>query len=52
VFSCSAIKLGKFCYGNIYRQAMNLQNVMVEWLALLIREVPGSNLDPEAGYPD
>jgi hypothetical protein len=29
-------------------------NVMVEWLALLlrIREVPGSNLGPETGYPD
>jgi hypothetical protein len=29
-------------------------NVMVEWLTLLlrIREVPGSNLSPEAGYPD
>jgi hypothetical protein len=29
-------------------------NVMVEWLTLLfrIREVPGSNLGPETGYPD
>jgi hypothetical protein len=28
-------------------------NVMVEWLALLrIREVPGSNLSLETGYPD
>jgi hypothetical protein len=29
-------------------------NVVVEWLALLIRirEVPGSDLSPESGYPD
>jgi hypothetical protein len=29
-------------------------NVMVEWLALLLhfREVTGSNLGPETGYPD
>jgi hypothetical protein len=29
-------------------------NVAVEWLKPLlhIREVPGSNLDPETGYPD
>jgi hypothetical protein len=29
-------------------------NVVVEWLAFLlrIREVPGSNLGPETGYPD
>jgi hypothetical protein len=29
-------------------------NVVVEWLTLLlhIREVPGSNLSPETGYPD
>jgi hypothetical protein len=29
-------------------------NVVVEWLVLLlcIREVPGSNLGPETGYPD
>jgi hypothetical protein len=29
-------------------------NVAVEWLRLLlcIREVPGSNLSPEVGYPD
>jgi hypothetical protein len=29
-------------------------NVVVQWLNLLlyIREVPGSNLDPEIGYPD
>jgi hypothetical protein len=28
-------------------------NVVVEWLALLlrIREIPGSNLSPETGYP-
>jgi hypothetical protein len=33
---------------------MNLQNITVEWLALLlcIREVPGSNLGPETGYPE
>jgi hypothetical protein len=30
------------------------RNVVVEWLAFLlcIREVPGSNLGPETGYPD
>jgi hypothetical protein len=29
-------------------------NVVVEWLTFLlrIREVPGSNLGPELGYPD
>jgi hypothetical protein len=29
-------------------------NVMVEWLALLphVREVPGSDLGPETGYPE
>jgi hypothetical protein len=27
-------------------------NVVVEWLTLLIREVPGSNFCPEVGYPD
>jgi hypothetical protein len=29
-------------------------NVIVEWLALVlcIREVPGSNLGTETGYPD
>jgi hypothetical protein len=29
-------------------------HVVIEWLALLlrIREVPGSNLGPESGYPD
>jgi hypothetical protein len=29
-------------------------NVVIEWLAFLlrIREVPGSNLGPETGYPD
>jgi hypothetical protein len=29
-------------------------NPKVEWLALLllIREVPGSNIDPETGYPE
>jgi hypothetical protein len=29
-------------------------NFMVEWSTLLLRiqEVPGSNLDPETGYPD
>jgi hypothetical protein len=29
-------------------------NVLVEWLTLLlnIREIPGSNLGPETGYPD
>jgi hypothetical protein len=29
-------------------------NVVVEWLTLLlrIREVPGSNLGPDTGYPD
>jgi hypothetical protein len=26
--------------------------VVVEWLTLLLREVPSSNLDPETGYPD
>jgi hypothetical protein len=31
-----------------------LLNVVVEWLSLLllIREVSGSNLGPETGYPD
>jgi hypothetical protein len=31
-----------------------ISKVVVEWLALLtrIREVPGSNLSPEIGYPD
>jgi hypothetical protein len=30
-----------------------MPDVVVEWLALLrIREVPGSYLGPEAGYPD
>jgi hypothetical protein len=30
------------------------QNVVVEWLTLLLRiqEVPGSNLDSEACYPE
>jgi hypothetical protein len=29
-------------------------NVVVQWLNLLlyIQEMPGSNLDPEIGYPD
>jgi hypothetical protein len=27
-------------------------NVVVEWLTLLLREVPGSNLGPETGYLD
>jgi hypothetical protein len=26
--------------------------VAAKWLTLLIREVPGSNLGPETGYPD
>jgi hypothetical protein len=31
-----------------------IRNVAVEWLTLFLRisEVPGSNLDPETGYPD
>jgi hypothetical protein len=31
-----------------------LLNVVVKWLIFLhhIREVPGSNLGPETGYPD
>jgi hypothetical protein len=30
-----------------------LPNVVVEWFTLLrIREVPGSDLDPETDYPD
>jgi hypothetical protein len=31
-----------------------LPNVVAEWLSLLlrIREAPGSNLGPEADYPD
>jgi hypothetical protein len=33
---------------------MMISNVVVEWLTFLlrIREVPGSNLGPEAGYLD
>jgi hypothetical protein len=27
-------------------------NVIVEWLTLPTREVPGSKLGPEIGYPD
>jgi hypothetical protein len=32
----------------------HIPNVVVEWFTLLLRvqEVPGSNLDPETGYPD
>jgi hypothetical protein len=32
---------------------MNLPNFSVEWLALLrVREVPGSNIGSDTGYPD
>jgi hypothetical protein len=27
-------------------------NVAAEWVTLLIRKVPGSNLSPATGYPD
>jgi hypothetical protein len=42
-----------FLVSSLYLHAQPL-NFVVEWLALLlcIREVPGSNLGPETGYPD
>jgi hypothetical protein len=42
--------IGLFCHP-CYRLALN---VMVEWLPHLLHtlDVPGSNLGPEAGYPD
>jgi hypothetical protein len=36
-----------------YRAIVQAPNVVVEWVKLLrIWEVPDSDLDPEAGYPD
>jgi hypothetical protein len=40
-------------YINYLPHTINIPNVVVEcFLLLYIREVPGSNLGPEAGYPD
>jgi hypothetical protein len=38
----------------LYLLCYNLQNIVIEWLTLLIRirEFPVSNLWPETGYPD
>jgi len=37
-----------------YKFSTFTPNVVIEWLTILlrIREVPGSNLGPETGYPD
>jgi hypothetical protein len=45
------------CTKPTYNSKLHIQsttpNVVVEWFVfLLIREVPGSNLYPETGYPD
>jgi hypothetical protein len=36
------------------KQLANLASIFAEWLALMIRirDVPGSNLGPETGYPE
>jgi hypothetical protein len=50
----SLLYFGKDSKGTREKGEKALPNIVVEWLALLvrIREVPGSNLGLQTGYPD